>query len=59
MQITLPKTPDTPEMNLEWKIPHWSNAIERDRARIYFVAYAAGCAFHFLDTAFEEVRAGR
>ena len=59
VQITLPKTPDTPEMNLEWKIPQWSNAIERDRARIYFVAYAAGCAFHFLDKAFAEVRAGR
>ena len=59
MQITLPKTPDTPEMHLEWKIPQWSNAIERDRARIYFVAYAAGCAFHFLDKAFEEIRSGR
>ena len=59
MQITLPKTPDTPETHLEWKIPQWSNAIERDRARIYFVAYAAGCAFHFLDKAFEEIRAGR
>ena len=52
VQITLPKTPDTPETQLEWKIPQWSNAIERDRARIYFVAYAAGCAFHFLDKAF-------
>ena len=31
-----------PEQTLEWKIPQWSNAIERDRARIYFVAYAAG-----------------
>ena len=59
VQITLPKTPDTPEVDLEWKIPQWSNAIERDRARIYFVAYAAGCAFHFLDKAFEEIRAGR
>ena len=59
VQITLPKTPDTPEIDLEWKIPQWSNAIERDRARIYFVAYAAGCAFHFLDKAFEEIRAGR
>ena len=59
VKITLPKTPDTPEVDLEWKIPQWSNAIERDRARIYFVAYAAGCAFHFLDRAFEEVRAGR
>jgi hydrogenase large subunit len=40
--MTLPKTPDTPEVELEWKIPQWSNAIERDRARIYFVAYAGG-----------------
>ena len=59
VQMNLPKTPDTPEMNIEWKIPKWSNAIERDRARIYFVAYAAGMALHFLDRAFEEVRAGR
>src|SRR5690348_12111874 len=59
VQIQLPKTPDTPETNLEWKVPQWSNAIERDRARIYFVAYAAGMALHFLDKAFAEVRAGR
>jgi hydrogenase large subunit len=59
VQINLPKTPDTPEATLEWKIPQWSNAIERDRARIYFVAYAAGMALHFLDKAFEEIRAGR
>ena len=53
VQINLPKTPDTPEATLEWKIPQWSNAIERDRARIYFVAYAAGMALHFLDQAFD------
>ena len=57
--INLPQTPNTPETNLEWKIPQWSNAIERDRARIYFIAYAAGMALHFLDRAFTEVRAGR
>jgi hydrogenase large subunit len=57
--MTLPKTPETPEVNLEWKVPQWSNAIERDRARIYFLAYAAGMALHFLDKAFEEIRAGR
>ncbi len=56
--IDLPKTPNTPETRLEWKIPQWSNAIERDRARIYFVAYAAGMAMHFLDQALNEVRAG-
>ena len=58
VKINLPQTPDTPETDLEWKIPQWSNAIERDRARIYFVAYAAGMAMHFIDRAFEEVRAG-
>jgi len=57
--INLPQTPDTPEATLEWKIPQWSNAIERDRARIYFVAYAAGMALHFVDRAFKEIRAGR
>ena len=54
VKINLPKTPNTPEADLEWKIPQWSNAIERDRARIYFVAYAAGMAMHFLDQAFER-----
>src|SRR3982751_1946199 len=58
VQMNLPQTPDTPEMNLKWKIPQWSNAIERDRARIYFVAYAAGMALPFLDRAFKEVRSG-
>ena len=58
VQIVLPKTPNTPEQTLEWKIPQWSNAIERDRARIYFVAYAAGMAMYFLDRAFNEVRSG-
>ena len=57
--INLPKTPNTPEQTLEWKVPQWSNAIERDRARIYFVAYAAGMAMHFLDRAITELRSGR
>jgi hydrogenase large subunit len=57
--INLPKTPNTPEQTLEWKIPKWSNAIERDRARIYFVAYSAAMAMHFLDKAMTELRSGR
>ena len=57
--IDLPKTPNTPEQTLEWKIPQWSNAIERDRARIYFVAYSAAMALHFVDMAMNELRAGR
>ena len=57
--INLPKTALKPEVTFEWKIPQWSNAIERDRARTYFQAYAAGAALHFIEKALAEVRAGR
>jgi hydrogenase large subunit len=57
--INLPKTALKPEVTFEWKIPQWSNAIERDRARTYFQAYAAGAALHFIEQALAEVRAGR
>jgi hydrogenase large subunit len=56
--INLPKTALKPEMRLEWKIPEWSNAIERDRARTYFQAYAAACAIHFVNKALEQIRMG-
>ncbi|MFJ6569621.1 nickel-dependent hydrogenase large subunit [Streptomyces sp. NPDC091292] len=59
VRINLPRTMTKPEMALEWKIPAWSNAIERNRARTYFQAYAAACALHFAEQAMEEVRAGR
>ncbi len=59
VQINLPATPNTPEQTLEWKIPKWSNAIERDRARIYYAAYSASIAFHFINKALAEVHAGR
>ena len=59
VQINLPKTALKPEVSFEWKIPQWSNAIERDRARTYFQAYAAGAALHFIEKALSEVRAGR
>jgi hydrogenase large subunit len=58
VQINLPRSAQLPEMTFEWNVPQWSNTIERDRARIYFVAYAAGMAFYFLERAFEEVRKG-
>jgi hydrogenase large subunit len=58
VQITLPSTPKTPEVTLEWRPPQWSNAIERDRARAYFIAYSAGMALQFLESAMEEVRQG-
>jgi hydrogenase large subunit len=57
--INLPKTMGRPETTFEWKIPRWSNAIERDRARTYFQAYAAACALHFTEKALEELQAGR
>ncbi|MBA3839364.1 MAG: nickel-dependent hydrogenase large subunit [Thermoleophilaceae bacterium] len=59
VEINLPATPNTPEARLEWRIPKWSNAIERNRARMYFTAYSAAAAFHFLDKAMAEVRSGR
>jgi hydrogenase large subunit len=58
VMIDLPQTPTMGEAHLEWRIPRWSNALERDRARAYFVAYAAGMALHFVEQALEEVRAG-
>ncbi|MDX6332177.1 MAG: hydrogenase large subunit [Streptomycetaceae bacterium] len=59
VEIDLPKTPAMPEMRLEWKPPPFPNTIERNRARMYFVAYAAGMALYFVERALAEVRAGR
>ena len=47
VKIYLPKTASLPEVEFEWKIPKWSNAIERDRARTYFQAYSAAAALAF------------
>jgi hydrogenase large subunit len=57
--INLPRSASKPEATFEWKIPKWSNTLERDRARSYFQAYAAAAALHFLDKAMHELRAGR
>jgi len=57
--INLPKSALSGPVTFEWKVPKWSNTIERDRARSYFQAYAAASALHFLDKAFEELRGGR
>lgn len=56
--ISLPKSQSLPEMTLEWKIPKWSNALERDRSRAYFIAYAAAMSLYFLERAMERMRAG-
>ena len=57
--IRLPRTARKPEMELEWKIPEWSNTIERNRARTYFQAYSAAVALYFVERALEDVHAGR
>jgi hydrogenase large subunit len=59
VKIYLPKTATLPETEFEWHIPRWSNAIERDRSRTYFQAYAAACAYYFVDQALKELHAGR
>ncbi len=59
VKVLLPKTATKPEVEFEWKIPKWSNAIERDRARTFFQAYAAGCALYFAEQALKELHAGR
>jgi hydrogenase large subunit len=56
--INLPRSATKPETTLEWKIPQWSNTIERNRARSYFQAYACACALHFVEKALAEIRAG-
>jgi hydrogenase large subunit len=58
VKINLPKTALLPEAEFEWRIPQWSNAVERDRARTYFQAYAAAAALYFCERALNEVRAG-
>jgi hydrogenase large subunit len=59
VKMMLPKTATKPEVEYEWKIPKWSNAIERDRARTYFQVYAACCGLYFVEQALRELHAGR
>jgi hydrogenase large subunit len=59
VKMRLPKTALKPEAEYEWKIPQWSNAIERNRARTYFQVYAACCALYFVEQAMKEIHAGR
>ena len=58
VKMFLPKTSLLPEVELEWKIPKWSNAIERNRARSYFQAFAACCGLYFIEKAIAELHAG-
>ncbi len=59
VKIYLPKTMMLPEVEFEWKIPKWSNAIERNRARTYFQAYSAAAALCFAERAMEDLYEGK
>ncbi len=59
VKIYLPKTANMGEVEFEWKIPKWSNALERDRARTYFQAYAAAAALHFAERAMADLHKGK
>ena len=59
VKMYLPKTATKPEAEFEWKIPKWSNTIERDRARTYFQVYACAAAYHFVEKALGELHSGR
>ncbi len=58
VQIHLPKTASMPETTFEWSPPPWANTIERDRARAYFIAYAAAMAMQFVEEALDRVQRG-
>jgi hydrogenase large subunit len=59
IHIHLPKTATKGETEFVWRVPKWSNAIERDRARTYFQAYAAAVGFYCCEQAMKAVHAGR
>jgi len=59
VQIHLPKTASSGEVTLTWRIPQWSNAIERNRARAYFIAYSAAMAYGFVEEGLGYVRKGQ
>jgi hydrogenase large subunit len=59
VKIYLPRTASKGQVEFEWHVPKWSNAIERDRARTYFQAYACACAYSFVEKAMAELHAGR
>jgi hydrogenase large subunit len=58
VKIRLPKTVSFGETELEWKVPKWANTIERDRARAYFLAYAAALAVEFVEQALDRIYRG-
>jgi len=58
VRIRLPRTLTKPEVEFTWRIPKWSNALERNRARSYFQAYAAAVGLYCVEKAMDAVRGG-
>lgn len=58
LQIEMPRG-HLPAVTLTWRIPRRLNALERQRARAYQIAYAAMAAYAALVRAFDAVRHGR
>ncbi len=58
VRINLPRTANSGEMELEWKVPKWANTLERDRARAYFIAYSAALALDFVENALQRIYKG-
>ena len=55
LEMELPKL-ERPARRLKWRIPDRPNALERNRARAYQIAYSSLMAFTFLLKAFEYLR---
>ncbi len=58
VKITLPETSNSGATELVWKIPKWNNALERNRARSYFQAFAAALALEFIERGRNELFSG-
>ncbi len=58
LELELPKF-QLPAMTLNWRIPERPNALERNRARAYHIAYCGLMAFTYLLKAFDYLRRGQ
>ncbi|MGE0132940.1 MAG: nickel-dependent hydrogenase large subunit [Blastocatellales bacterium] len=57
LEMELPKL-ELPARRLSWRIPEKPNALERNRARAYQIAYSSLMAFTFMLKAFEYLHKG-
>jgi hydrogenase large subunit len=58
LEMELPKL-ELPAKRLQWRIPERPNALERNRARAYQIAYSSLMAFTFMLKAFECIQKGQ